>query len=134
MYTIQNEASECVGFEPMLVRPPGVGMDDKEHGTVIECEREEPKMKIFLVSSCLEGGRRSCTLVNEYLELSVLLALLIIFNQLITFLATPPAAAKLGPLNCFRSWCFGSVFNQRDIVHVQSLDGNMMRSEMNMSA
>ena len=81
MLTIHNEASECVGFEPMLVRPPGVGMDDKEHGTVIECEREEPKMKFFVVSSCLEGVRRSCSLVNEYLELSVFIALLIVINQ-----------------------------------------------------
>ena len=84
--TILYELSERVGFEPMLVRPPGVWMDDKEHSAIVAREGEEPKMEFSVVSTCLEDVRGCCSFVDEHLELSTSVSLLEVVDQKIVFL------------------------------------------------
>ena len=84
--TILYELSERVGFEPMLVRPPGVWVDDKEDSAIVAGEGEEPKVEFSVVSTCLEDVRGCCSFIDEHLELSTSVSLLEVVDQKIVFL------------------------------------------------
>ena len=136
MFTVFKEASECVGFEPMLERPPRIRMDDKEHSAIVAGESENPKMKIYgptiswPPSICLEGIWRGCSPVNKHLKPSLWISQLIVINQSIIFLTTPPTEASLRPFDGFRSWPEGRIFFQPDVVHAQCLEQNMIRIQI----
>ena len=95
MLTVQTPFSQSIGFEVVRIRPEFIRMNDKEDSSITSCEPEIPKMKLvefipllLFVSTCLEGFWGSCVRVNEHLENSVPISVLIVFDQSITFRAT----------------------------------------------